>query len=126
MFSYCGIKSLGRVLLVAVVIATCLVLTGCSESETGKSTVYVDGVYEGKALGYNANITVMVTVAEDRITDVTVVSHADDDPYWTNSQRVIEDIVSSGSTEVDAVSGATYSSQGIIKAVEDALSKALK
>lgn len=87
---------------------------------------YNDGTYEGRALGFNANVIVSVTVSADTITDIAVVSHAEDDPYWTNCLKIIDAILASGSTDVDAVSGATFTSEGIIGAVEDALKKAEK
>jgi len=59
------------------------------------------------------------------ITDVQVVSYEDDAPFFERAaSSVISDILSSQSTQVDAVSGATYSSDGIMSAVADALSNA--
>ena len=112
-----------RCIWAAVIVCICLVFVGCGGKKQEQSR-YIDGTYEGRALGFNANITLMVTVENDDITEITVVSHAEDEVYWTNATKVIDDIVASDSTEVDAVSGATYSSMGIIGAVDSALLKA--
>jgi DMSO/TMAO reductase YedYZ heme-binding membrane subunit/uncharacterized protein with FMN-binding domain len=85
------------------------------------SGTYPDGIYTGKALGMNAMITVSVTVENGEISDVVIESSMEDEPYLSDSLTVIDDIVNSGSTDVDVVSGATYTSGGIIDAVKNAL-----
>ncbi len=84
-----------------------------------------DGTYTGSGMGYNDDITVKVTVSGGKITDIAIVSSDDDEPYFTNARAVIARILSSQTTNVDAVSGATYSSKGIMAAVSDALQKAV-
>jgi uncharacterized protein with FMN-binding domain len=69
----------------------------------------------------NAMITVNVTVENGEITDVVIESSMEDEPYLSDSLTVIDDILVTRSTEVDAVSGATYTSGGIIDAVKNAL-----
>ena len=53
-----------------------------------------------------------------------MVSASDDDPYWSEGKGVISRILSAQSANVDTVSGATFSSGGIIQAVKAALSSA--
>ncbi len=84
-----------------------------------------DGTYTGSGMGYNDNIAVKVTVSGGKITDITIVSSDDDEPYFTNARAVVSRILSAQTTNVDAVSGATYSSKGIMAAVSDALQKAV-
>ena len=84
-----------------------------------------DGTYTGSGMGYNDNITVKVTVSGGKITDIAIVSSDDDEPYFTNARAVVARILSAQTTNVDAVSGATYSSKGIMAAVSDALQKAV-
>ena len=84
-----------------------------------------DGTYTGSAMGYNDSITVNVTVAGGKIASIAVVSEDDDEPYFTNARAVISRILSSQTTNVDAVTGATYSSKGIMSAVAQALQKAV-
>jgi uncharacterized protein with FMN-binding domain len=90
------------------------------------SGVYADGTYEGSGTGYrNGTTTVSVTVDGGAISNIEVISYEDDEPFFKRAyDTVISDIVDSQSTDVDAVSGATFSSRGIMDAVADALSSA--
>lgn len=65
-----------------------------------------------------------VTVAEDKITDITLLSAEDEEEYLSRAKQVIPAILEGQSPNVDAVSGATYSSTGILNAVKLALAKA--
>ena len=93
------------------------------EEFTTPST-YLDGIYTAEAIGFEGKITVQVTVAEDKITDITVLSAEDEEEYLSRAKRVIPTILEGQSPNVDAVSGATYSSTGILNAVKLALAKA--
>ena len=93
------------------------------EEFTTPST-YLDGIYTAEAIGFEGKITVQVTVAEDKITDITVLSAEDEEEYLSRAKRVIPAILEGQSPNVDAVSGATYSSTGILNAVKLALAKA--
>ena len=84
-----------------------------------------DGVYTGSGMGYNDSITVRVTVQDGKIANIEIVDADDDEPYFTNAQAVIARMLSKQTTQVDAVTGATYSSKGIMAAVSDALQKAV-
>ena len=87
---------------------------------------YVDGVYTGSGTGFGGTITVQVTVSGRRITAIDILDASGETPaYFSNAQGVISQILSSQSPNVDAVSGATYSSNGIIQAVQSALSQAM-
>ena len=93
------------------------------EEFTAPST-YLDGIYTAEAIGFEGKITVQVTVAEDKITDITVLSAEDEEEYLSRAKRIIPAILEGQSPNVDAVSGATYSSTGILNAVKLALAKA--
>ena len=81
-----------------------------------------DGIYTGTGTGYRGEIEVSVTVSGGDITNIEILSYQDDRPYLDQaSGTVIEEIINSQSAEVDAVSGATYTSNGIMEAVADAL-----
>ncbi|MEA4946906.1 MAG: FMN-binding protein [Oscillospiraceae bacterium] len=88
--------------------------------------VLADGVYEGSAQGYKGTITVSVTVSGGAVTDIEVVGESDTANYFSQAEAVLDDIVSRQSLDVDSVSGATYSSQGLINAVYDALDGAVQ
>ena len=94
-----------------------------SASDSGN--VYKDGTYTGEAQGFGGTIQVQVTLAGDEITDIQVTSApGEDSAYLSQGEGVISSILSAQSTDVDTVSGATFSSTGIINAVVDALGKA--
>lgn len=93
-------------------------------TEKGDSGGYQDGVYTGSAMGMNAMIQVSVTIENGKIVDVSIDSSRDDEPYFSDALTVIDDILASNSTQVDTVSGATYSSGGILDAVDAALEQA--
>lgn len=82
---------------------------------------YADGVYTGSGTGFGGPLTVQVTVSGGKITDIIVLSTSDDSPYIDNAKVLLNNIITLQSTNVDAVSGATYSSAGLIEAVRNAL-----
>lgn len=87
---------------------------------------YVDGTYTGSGTGFGGTITVQVTVSNHKIASINIVNAASETAsYFANAQGVISKILARQSPNVDAVSGATYSSNGIIQAVQNALSKAM-
>jgi len=67
----------------------------------------------------------LVQQSEVKITDISIVSYEDDDEYMDPARAVVSAILSAQSPNVSAVSGATYSSKGIMNAVNAALKKAL-
>ena len=99
-------------------------------TETATSTdtadqVYKDGTYTGDGQGFGGNIQVQITIADATLTDIQVVSaEKEDSAYLSQGKAVIDRILEAQSTDVDTVSGATFSSTGILMAVEDALGKA--
>ncbi|MCI6732818.1 MAG: FMN-binding protein [Lachnospiraceae bacterium] len=87
---------------------------------------YVDGVYTGTAEGFGGDITVQVTIRDGKILSIEILNAEDETPsYLKHAENVIERMLAAQSTEVDVVSGATWSSAGIINAVSEALSKAI-
>lgn len=80
-----------------------------------------DGVYKGSATGFSGPVTVAVTIMDKKITSIDILSSTDDEAFFNRAKGVIDRIISSQSLDVDAVSGATYSSNGIIGAVKNAL-----
>lgn len=88
---------------------------------------YQDGTYTGSGTGFGGQISVQVTVAGGKITAVNIVNASGETgSYLSKAQGVISKILSAQNPNVDAVSGATYSSNGIISAVQNALSQAVK
>lgn len=96
------------------------------ENGEDETAGYVDGTYDGSGIGFGGEITVSVTIAGGKITQVEILSADAEDPAYFNMAKVLTDnIVEEQSAEVDTVSGATYSSNGIRDAASDALSKAV-
>ena len=99
--------------------------TAAEETSDDSDNVYKNGTYEGSGTGYGGTITVQVTLQDDTITDVSVTSApGEDSAYLAQGANVISSIIGEQSTDVDTVSGATFSSTGILEAVNDALTKA--
>lgn len=85
---------------------------------------YKDGVYYGSATGFAGPIKVKVVIADGKIASVEIVETSDGSSYIGKASSITGKIVASQSTNVDTVSGATYSSVGIINAVRNALAQA--
>ena len=86
---------------------------------TGK---YKDGTYYGTGNGYRGEVKVKVIVDKGSITSITIESYKDDDQFFNKAKNtIINNIITTQSTDVATVSGATYSSKGIISAVINAL-----
>ena len=85
---------------------------------------YNEGVYYGTAEGYNGDITVAIVIQENTLKAVLVIGEEDDDTFFNRAMDVVAQMMKKQSTEVDTVSGATYSSKGLIQAVKNALEEA--
>ncbi|MDO5302073.1 MAG: FMN-binding protein [Tissierellia bacterium] len=111
---------LSSVSLLALTLAAC-----------GGGASYTDGTYTGEATGFNEQdpIQVTVTVAEGKISDIVVDSHAEslghDGAPETEIQMALEELpatmVEKNTTDVDVIAGATYTSTGVKDAVNAAL-----
>ena len=96
-----------------------------SAEANSASGAYKDGEYFGKASAYNGNVEVKVTISGGKMTAIDIVKTKDDEDYFFDAQKkVIPEILEKQSTDVDAVAGATTSSEGIAHAVEKALEQA--
>ena len=97
------------------------------KAEEEKPTGPKDGTYEGSAYGFGDLITVSVTLKDGKMTDIAVLSaNGEDKPYYKQAVSVLNEMLEAQSTEVDTVSGATLTADGLIGAVADALGKAVQ
>ncbi|MGL5346687.1 MAG: FMN-binding protein [Peptostreptococcaceae bacterium] len=89
---------------------------------------YEDGIYEGIGDGYRAGLKVEVTIKEGKIYGINIIEHNEvGSRFYTPAFAMIPTkIIEEQTTNVDIVTGATRSSNGIIQAVENALSQAAK
>ena len=80
---------------------------------------------EGSAFGFGDVIRVSVTIQNGKMTDIAVLdASGEDKPYYKQALPLLDEILDVQSAEVDTVSGATLTAEGLIGAVEDALGKA--
>lgn len=92
------------------------------ESEEG----YPDGSFVGEGTGFGGPIQVEVTIQGGAIQKIEVLSaEKEDSAYLEMAKEVTQRVVKAQSTQVDTVSGATFSSKGILEAVGQALEKAV-
>ena len=104
-------------------------LTGCAQTPVIGAPVdhsrLADGIYEGSYRGGPNKALVKVTIKDNKITNIEIIEHQ----AWEGKKAeapIVERIIASQSTKVDAVSGATNSSRVIMNAVQNAIEKAYK
>ena len=90
--------------------------------------LYNDGTYTGIGIGYGGKINICVTIKDGIITEVSQSNEGETPRYFRNAWNVIQPaILAKQSTDgIDTVSGATYSSEGILYGAKSALEQALK
>ena len=97
---------------------------GASAGQTG---TYKDGTYTGSSQGFGGEIKVKVTVSGKKISAIDIIeASGEDEAYLSMAKDIVKTILDKQTTEVDTISGATYSSTGIKNAVGQALEGAAK
>lgn len=100
---------------------------GKDDQETITGTVpYKEGIYYGTAEGYSGDVSVAVVIQDQTIKAVLVTETSDDEAFFSRAMDVVKNVVKKQNTEVDTVSGATYSSEGLLNAIKNALAQAEK
>ena len=97
------------------------------ETKTEKETAgaFTPGTYTATAAGRNGDITVEVIFSADKISDVKVVKHSETEGIGTSAtDKLPGKIVEKQSLGIDAVAGATITSDAIIAAVADCVKQA--
>jgi uncharacterized protein with FMN-binding domain len=108
-----------QTLIFVLLTAMVLSLVGCGAKETFKA-----GTYSGESEGLEGPLKVEVTVTADEITDIKVISHNETQGLGSVAvEKMTAKIIEAQSLNVDAVTGATSSSKGVIEAVGNALEK---
>ena len=87
---------------------------------------YKEGIYYGTAEGYSGNVSVAVVIQEKSIKAILITESSDDEAFFQRAMGVVKNVLKTQRTEVDTVSGATYSSKGILGAIQNALKQAEK
>lgn len=116
------LPALGAAAMIGVCLAAWLP-TGTYSA--GPLSGYADGKYSGAGIGHNGRLTVSVTIAAGSISEVRLTGHVEDEPYITDAlNAVVPAVIEKQTLDVDACSGATYSSNGLLDALADALADA--
>ena len=100
--------------------------TAPPQTEPAPALKYKNGTYSASAYGYDGEVTVTITIENDKITSISASSDESDTDYFNMAKNpVINEILEAQDTYVHSVSGATYSSEAIMVAVETAMASAL-
>ena len=107
------------------IFAIAILILGCLGSVFVRESGYKPGIYPGSGRGYRGPVYVQVQTSSGEIEDIIITSHKDSIyPGAAAMEELLELVLETGSTDLDAISGATFSSRGFLEAVEDALGKA--
>ncbi len=122
-------KSVNLLLVVGIIFVYCT-QTGKIQKETStdmgvdnsQSYFADDGIYEGSGDGFGGKIKVRLAVKDKKLQSAEILSAENETKdYLESAKKILDDAVKQQSTDVDTVSGATLSSNGIISAMKDAL-----
>ncbi|MCT4509042.1 MAG: FMN-binding protein [Tepidibacter sp.] len=113
-----------------MLIVTSLFLTGCASKEVSimnEEITYKNGTYIGEGKGKDSTIKVEVTLKDDKITDIKMISQNDTAGYAQKAFNNIKaEVLENEDYNVDNVSGATKTTKGITDAIQNALEKSQK
>ncbi|RAP22600.1 Fumarate reductase flavoprotein subunit [Brevibacillus laterosporus] len=116
--------------LVATLAMAALMLAGCgaADSTNTDAGAFKDGTYDGVARGASSDIKVAVEVKSGKIDAIKIVEHEEtQNLIEAVMENTIPEIIEKQSTEgVEAISGASKSSNAVKEAVDQALEKAKK
>ncbi len=120
-----GIKR-ASILLICMLMVVSLI-SGCTQQIVGspQASVFTSGTYTSKGTGFGGELEIEVSFSETEITDVKILNHSETKNIGDLAlERIKNQIVSQQTLAVEAVSGATRSSNAILEAVEDAVKQA--
>lgn len=133
-------NTLKRCFALLLVFVMALSLAGCQTTQTPSASPtataapspeatpaagITDGEYETQGQGNNGPLTVKTTIQDGKITSVKVTDHAETEGIFEPAvEKIPAAIVAGNTVNVDAVSGATNTGNGIIEAVKAAITKA--
>lgn len=127
------LKWIGLILLVIVIIIVGVFAVLISKSEANFEafmempismvdlTKLSDGSYKGAYSVFPVSVEVTVEVRAQKIVNITIDKHFNG--QGKPAEVIIDEVINQQSLDVDMISGATYSSKVILKAIEDALLK---
>lgn len=117
-----------KILVFAVMLTALLLLvSACVPKQPPVETpkaVYKPGTYEAVGKGFGGDITVTITVDEYKITDCKIVGEKESAAPGQLAIEAVAPQIVEANGPVDSYSGATYTSEGIFTALEDAMAQA--
>lgn len=99
-------------------------LTSCSNNGASGANNIANGTYEGVGKGKGGDITLNVTIEDDHITNIEVISHNETTGFDSAMDTLKDKVLKYNSIDIDTVSGATLTSKGFLSAIENALTNA--
>jgi len=85
-----------------------------------------EGVYQGIGVGFGGNIQVQVTVKDNKINKIDVISHRETSGYYEEVYRnICREIIETQNLNIDVISGATATSRGFLSGVKSGVSQAM-
>lgn len=120
-------KNCLKIVIISIIIISVILLSIFAVSSRKYSKhIYNAGDYFGTGEGYHSSIEVKVTTDDYKILDISIINHKE---MPVISEVVFKEIpfevIRENGTKVDIVSGATQTSEGLIEAIDNALSKAI-
>lgn len=119
-------KKIRKIIAVLLILAMTLSFAGCSSNTSADEPAGIkNGTYTAKSKGMGGDVEVEVTVTEGKIDSVKVLSHNEtpgiSDPAI---EKIPSAVIKAQGLKIDAVSGATVTSNAILAAVADCLTQA--
>ncbi len=103
-----------------------LILTALTSLILSKNTFTQETSFITKAKGYGGEMKILVKIDDNQIKDIQIISHKESSPVMSRAFPLIKErIISAQSPIVDSVSGATFTSTAIKRAVADVFKKNL-
>ena len=91
---------------------------------TSDSSTVKDGTYSATCFGYAGDITVEIKIENGEVTNITLPNYEDENDYKHFSEELIAQLRQNPLADIDTVSGATFSTQAVIDAYNEALKQA--
>lgn len=117
-FKQYRIKKVSYIVLILVAI---MFLSSCAPKEV----LYIPGEYTNESEGYYSTLIVKVTVDEYQIISIEILSHEEPEILAeVVFDKLPSRIIKNNGTQIDVISGATYTSRALLESVEKALVEA--
>lgn len=116
-------KKFTCLLLAIFLVATMLIGCGTKQEEVLEA-IYIPGTYEGEGRGHSGTVRVSVTVTDSKIEAIELIEFNDSEFAVDPAEKLIQAVLDANSGQVDAIAGATQTSDGVLGAINDALQKA--